>query len=62
MTNALAYIGSGLLIVAPFMGANLEAFIIAGFIFLTPQAAERRLWNLFALNLVGIFSYLWRII
>lgn len=55
--------GAGLLSLAPFIALKFpRVFVIVttiGLALLIPQAIDNSLWNLVALNTVGIVGYLW---
>lgn len=60
--ESLAYIGSASMIAAPWVGNMMVPAIITGMVLLTPQAVDRKAYNLVLLNLVGIVGYAWRLI
>jgi hypothetical protein len=56
----LNWMGAAALAVAPFIITSIEGQALAatGLILLTRQAIANRLWNLVALNLIGVIGYL----
>jgi hypothetical protein len=61
--DILGWIGAGLLSLAPFIVAKYPRFFvfacITGLALLIPQAITNNLWNLVALNSIGIVGYFW---
>ena len=65
MIDLLGYIGAALLCVAPFIVLRFPIFyvysVMIGLLIITPQAYDRELWNLVALNLSGAIGYGWNL-
>tara|TARA_B100001564_G_C20430997_1_gene574521 strand:+ start:156 stop:398 length:243 start_codon:yes stop_codon:yes gene_type:complete len=58
-TDKLAFMGTGLLLVAPYLLGYTVGFILAalGLAMLTPQVYKANQWNLVLLNVVSFIGY-----
>jgi hypothetical protein len=63
IASALAWIGAGMMMLAPFMIDTTEGKLIAivGLAFLCLQSIQTRCYNLTILNITGIFGYVYSI-
>lgn len=57
--NKLAYMGTGILLVAPYLVSYQIGFILlaVGITMLTPQVYKAKQWNLVLLNISSIIGY-----
>jgi len=57
--NKLAYMGTGILLVAPYLVSYQIGFILlaVGIAMLTPQVYKAKQWNLVLLNISSIIGY-----
>ena len=57
--NKLAYMGTGILLVAPYLVSYTVGFIllVVGIAMLTPQVYKAKQWNLVLLNISSIIGY-----
>ena len=58
-TDKLAYMGTGILLVAPYLVSYQIGFIllVLGITMLTPQVYKAKQWNLVLLNISSVIGY-----